>query len=159
MGLLLSYFWHPWWAPMLCKAMWALSAIVYFISLYECLGFCTLFLYMAYWAYTTLLILQVLFSSHVRWNYKKGCALKTKTLTYYKYYNFIYSNTTVTVAYMYINITYLNLVLGVPPTHLYFLFACIEVSGKCWAKRRPIWIGLLLWASHLYRQGWCKWKR
>ena len=69
-------------------------------------------------------------------NYKKGHALKTITLTYYKYYSFISSNTTVTVTYMYINITYLNLVLGVPLTHLYLLSACIQASGKCGAKRR-----------------------
>ena len=70
--------------------------------------------------------LQVLFSLHCR-IIRRSHTLKTITLTYYKNYNFIYSNTTVTVTYMYINITYLNLVLGVPLTHLYLLSAFIQV--------------------------------
>ena len=50
----------------------------------------------------------------------------------------MYSNTTVTVTYMYINITYLNLILGVPLTHLYLLSAFIQVSSVAF-HQEPTW--------------------
>ena len=80
--------------------------------------------------------LQVHFSSHVRQNYRRYCTLKIITLTYCKNYNFIYSNTTVTVTYMYLK-HYLSetCVRCSSHTSLHLLSACIQVSVWSQEKR------------------------
>ena len=109
---------------MLCKAVRSFCAL--FLYMY-CLGvLCIISLYGAP-SLNKPAHLQVLFSLHCGIT-RRSCTLKTITLTYYKNYTFIYSNTTVTATYWYINITYLNLVLGALLTHLYLLSACIQVS-------------------------------
>ena len=58
---------------------------------------------------------------------KEDCALKTITSTYYKNYNFLYSNTTVTVTYMYIKHYLSEPCVRCPFTHLYLSSTCIQV--------------------------------
>ena len=116
-----------------------------------------LFLYM-HGAYTTLLILWICFSSHVRQN-KEDCALRTVTLIYYTSYNFIYSsNTTVTVTYMYMKHYLSEPCVGCSFTHLYLLSAFMQVlsvkpsviSAYPGTRNRLIDLGL---PTYIDRQG------
>ena len=76
--------------------------------------------------------LQVHFSLHVRQNNRRYHTLKTITLTYYKNYNFIYSNTPVTVTYMYIK-HYLSEPCVRCSSHTSLPSICLHSGFKCGA--------------------------
>ena len=77
--------------------------------------------------------LQVDLSSRVRQNNRGYHALKTITLTYYKNYNFIYSNTTVTVTYMYIKHSLFESCVRCS-SHISLPSICLHSGVKCGAQ-------------------------
>ena len=120
---------------MQCKA---LSAIMYFISLHVLSW--VLYIISLYGALSlhNSAHLEVHVSLHVRWNNRRYCGLKTITIIYYINYNFIYSNTTVTVTYMYIK-HYLSEPFVRCSSHTSLPSICLHSGVKCGAfSHQPV---------------------